>query len=72
MGDTDYFVCDMICDTAINCFMNGNPYKALLTQEKVDTAMLVDRDRAMREYYNKPIQDGGEDQIIKWGTSKKK
>lgn len=67
MGDTDYFVCDMICDTAINCFMNGNPYKALLTQEKVDTAMLVDRDRAMREYYNKPIQDGGEDQIIKWG-----
>lgn len=67
MGDTDYFVCDMICDTAINCFMNGKPYKALLTQEKVDTAMLVDRDRAMREYYNKPIQDGGEDQIIKWG-----
>lgn len=67
LGDTSYFVCDMICDTAITCFMNGKPYKALLTQAKVDAAMAVDRDKALREYYNKPIQDGGENQIIKWG-----
>ena len=67
-GDRDFFVCDMICDTAINTYMNGKSYTPLLTQEKVDAAMKVDRDRALREYYNKPIQDGGENQIIKWGT----
>lgn len=66
-GDRDYFVCDMICDTAIHTFMNGKPYTPLLTQEKVDTAMDANRDKALREYYNKPIQDGGENQIIKWG-----
>ena len=66
-GDRDYFVCDMICDTAIKTFMNGKPYKPLLTQAKVDSAMAADRDKALREYYNKPIQDGGENQIIKWG-----
>lgn len=67
-GDRDYFVCDMICDTAIHTYMNGKKYKPLLSQDKVDAAMAADRDKALREYYNKPIQDGGENQIIKWGT----
>lgn len=67
-GDRDYFVCDMICDTAIHTYMNGKKYKPLLSQDKVDAAMSADRDKALREYYNKPIQDGGENQIVKWGT----
>lgn len=67
-GDVDFFVCDLICDTAIKTFMNGKPYTPLLTQAKVDAAMKADRDKALREYYNKPIQDGGDNQIIKWGT----
>ena len=48
-GDRDYFVCDMICDTAIKTYMNGKPYAALLTQDKVDAAMKGNRDKCLRE-----------------------
>ena len=67
-GDRDYFVCDMICDVAIHVYMNGEPYKALLSQDKVDAALKVSREKAMREYYNRPSRDGGVNQIVKWGT----
>ena len=48
-GDRDYFVCDMVCDTAMQVYMNGKPYKALLTQDKVDAAMKANKDKALRE-----------------------
>lgn len=48
-GDRDYFVADMICDTAIKTFMNGKPYTPLLTQDKVDAAMKANREKALRE-----------------------
>lgn len=67
-GDRDYLVVDMICDTAINTFMEGKPYIPLLTQDKVDAAMKANREKAMREYYNSPTRDGGANQIVKWGT----
>jgi hypothetical protein len=67
-GDRDYFVCDMVCDTAIKTFMNGKQYTPLLTQDKVDTALKANREKALREYYNKPTMDGGVNQIVKWGT----
>jgi hypothetical protein len=68
VGNRDYFVCDMICDTALFTYMNGKPYTPLLTKDKVDAAMRVDREKAMREYYNQPTRDGGQNQIIKWST----
>lgn len=67
-GDRDYFACDMICDVAIKVYMQGKPYKPLLTQDKVDAAMKVNRQKAMREYYNRPTMDGGVGQIVKWAT----
>jgi len=67
-GDRDYFVADMICDTAIETYMNGEKYKPLLTKSKVDTALKANREKAMREYYNQASMDGGINQIIKWGT----
>lgn len=67
-GNRDYFVCDMICDVAIHVYMNGEPYKPLLSQDKVDAALKTSREKAMREYYNKPSRDGGVNQIVKWGT----
>lgn len=67
-GDRDYFVADMICDTAIKTFMNGKPYPPLLTQDKVDAAIKSNKPKAMREYYNEPTRDGGVNQIVKWGT----
>lgn len=67
-GDRNYFVCDMICDTAIDTYMNGRKYTPLLTREKVEAALKANRDKALREYYNKPTMDGGVSQIIKWAT----
>lgn len=67
-GDRDYFVADMICDTAIKTFMIGKPYPPLLTQDKVDAAIKSNKPKAMREYYNEPTRDGGVNQIVKWGT----
>lgn len=67
-GDRNYFVCDMVCDTAIETYMQGKPYTPLLTREKVDAALKANREKALREYYNKPTMDGGVSQIVKWGT----
>lgn len=67
-GDRDYFVCDMICDTAMQVFMNGKPYKPLLTQDKVDAALKANKDKARREYFNEPTRDGGVAQIVKWSV----
>ena len=67
-GDQDYFVCDMICDTAIKTYMNGRPYTPLLTQDKVDAALKSNKDKALREYFNQPTRDGGVNQIVKWAT----
>lgn len=70
-GDRNYFVCDMMCNVAIKTYMNGKPYIPLLTQAKVDAAMKANKDKALREYYNQPTQDGGDSQIIKWSTIRK-
>ena len=67
-GDRNYFVCDMICDTAIRTFMNGKEYTPLLTQAKVDAAMKANKEKALREYFNQPTRDGGVQQIVKWNT----
>ena len=67
-GNINYFVCDMICTTAIQTYMNGKEYAPLITQSKVDIAIKTNREIGMREYYNKPTMDGGVNQIIKWGT----
>lgn len=48
-GDRDYFVCDMICDVAINVYMKGKPYKPLLTRDKVDAALKSNPAKARRE-----------------------
>lgn len=67
-GDRNYFVCDMLCTTAITVFMEGKPYQPLLSQETVNNEMKKNPDKARREYYNVPTMDGGANQIVKWGT----
>lgn len=67
-GDRDYFVADMICDVAIEVYINGKHYPPLLARSKVDAALEGNRDKALREYYNQPTKDGGVDQIVKWST----
>ena len=67
-GDRDYFVADMICDTAIETYMNGKPYTPLLTRNKVDAALKANKSKALREYFNQPTRDGGASQIVKWSA----
>lgn len=67
-GDRDYFVADLPCDVAITTYMNGKPYAPLLSQDKVDAALKANKEKALREYFNQPTSDGGENQICKWST----
>ena len=48
-GKRDYFVCDMPCTTAIQVYMNGEPYQPLLSQATVDAAMQENKEKALRE-----------------------
>lgn len=48
-GDRNYFCCDMICDTAIETYMNGKQYTPLLTRAKVESALKANKDKALRE-----------------------
>jgi len=65
MGNRDYFCCDIPCDIPINPIMDGIPHPPLLQKSKVESAMTSNRDKALREYYNKFDSDGGETQIYK-------
>ena len=67
-GDRNYFCCDMDCTTAIEVYIEGQKWTPLLTMDKVEAALKVNRIKALREYYNQPIVDGGVNQIIKMGT----
>lgn len=66
-GNRSCFVCDMICDVAIETYLNGKKFTPLLTREKVDAELRANEEKAMREFYNRPTMDGGISQIIKWG-----
>ena len=67
-GDVRYFCCDMTCETALNTYVRGQKYKPLFAREKVESALKTNKEKALREYYNKPTVDGGTSQIIKWST----
>lgn len=67
LGDRNFFCADIPCDVPLNPMIDGKPCRPLLQQAVVDNAMRANREKALREYYNKFAKDGGEDQIIKWG-----
>lgn len=67
-GDRDYFVADMPCEAVLHPYIDGKPTVGLLTQDKIDSAMRTNRHKAEREYYNRFESDGGDEQIVKWGT----
>lgn len=67
-GDREYFMCDMICDTAITTFMNGKPYAPLLSRKTVDDALAQNPIKAEREYLNRCLNTHDPDQIISWGA----
>lgn len=65
-GDPNYFVADINCDVVIHATKGGKVYKAsLLSQNKIDTAMRENKEKALREYKNIFTTEGGDGQIIK-------
>lgn len=67
IGNRDYFCADIPCDIPLAPMIDGKKSAPLLQQSKVDSAMRANREKALREYYNKFQKDSGESQIIKWG-----
>lgn len=68
LGDTRYFVADIPCDIPLNPLMDGEVHPPLLKKEQVDNAMKSNREKAMREYYNRFTTDGGDAQVFKRGV----
>ncbi len=65
-GDRRYFCADISSDVVIGATVHGKIWPVpLLTQEKVDQAMRVDKEAALREYKNIFTSEGGDGQIIK-------
>jgi hypothetical protein len=65
LGDKKYFVADINAEIVINATFNGKQYPGLLRQEVIDDAMKKNKEKALREYYNKFSTEGGENQAIK-------
>jgi hypothetical protein len=66
IGDKRYFVADINAEIVINATYNGKKYPVgLLKQEVIDDAMRKNKEKALREYYNKFSTEGGENQAIK-------
>lgn len=65
MGDKRFFVADINAEIVINATFNGKKYPGLLRQEVIDDAMKKNKEKALREYYNKFSTEGGENQAIK-------
>ena len=65
-GVRRYFCADISSDVVIGATVHGKIWPVpLLTQEKVDQAMRVDKEAALREYKNIFTSEGGDGQIIK-------
>ena len=65
-GDPRYFVADMNCELVISATYKGKVYPvSLLSQEKIDTAMNENKEKALREYYNQFTTDGGANAVIR-------
>lgn len=68
LGDNRYFVADIPCDIPLNPLLDGEPHPPLLKKEQVENAMKSNREKAMREYYNRFTTDGGDSQVFKRGV----
>jgi len=65
IGDPNYFVAHIDCDLVMNPTVKGKPMKSALTQDKIDTALKTNPEKARREYYCEFTSDAGKDAIIR-------
>ena len=65
LGDRRYFAIDVNAEIVLNPTYNGKKYPALLRKEVIDDAMKDNKEKGLREYYNKFSTEGGDEQAIK-------
>ena len=63
-GNQHYFVCNFTIDSVLKAKYKGEPYPPLISQDKVDKMMADNRDKALRELYNKFSADAYDEQIL--------
>jgi len=69
LGDKNYFVCDLNCEVMINATFNGKKYPAsLINKDEITAEMRKNKEKALREFYNKFSVDGGDKQVFKRAT----
>lgn len=64
MGNRKYFACNFTIEAVMNSKFDGDYYPPLISRDKVDKAMSDNRDKALRELYNKFSADSHEGQIL--------
>jgi len=67
-GDMSYFCCDITCELSLHPYLDGKPYRPLLSQDVIDNALKMNEFRANREYFNKFDLSGGQDALVKRTT----
>lgn len=66
LGNKDYFVCDINCEVMIRPMFNGKLYPVpLIERDTIDAEMRKNKEKALREFYNKFSVDGGDNQVFK-------
>ena len=64
MGNQKYFACNFTIDLVMSAKFNGEEYPPLISKDKVDKAMNDNREKALRELYNKFSADSHDGQIL--------
>ena len=68
MGDRDYCVIQVDCETVLKPTIRGEAVNALLTRNTIETEMRTNPEKARREYYCEFTSDAGMNAIIRRGT----
>lgn len=66
MGDKNYFVCDISCELMFNPLIDGKLHPVpMIEKNDVEAEMRKNKEKALREFYNKFSIDGGDNQVFK-------
>ena len=65
LGDKNYFVADINCEVMLRPTSYGIFKGALISKKDIQSDMTTNREKALREYYNKFSVDGGDGQVFK-------
>ncbi len=68
MGDRDYCVIQVDCETVLKPTIRGEVVNSLLTRSTIESEMRTNSEKARREYYCQFTSDAGADAIVKRGT----